>query len=137
MANPENAYNDNRPLVIGGAYKSRQILTAAQGVLAPGTVLGVVTATGALLVCAAASVDGSEVARYILAGGDDVDTGDPNQLVQDVIKAGVVNGNLLIFGGADTLATRNAVSGLSHDENLKANGIITLSGAALEAYDNT
>jgi hypothetical protein len=136
MANPEITLNDGTPLSIGPAYKAagKTILTG-QGTLAVGSVLGVITASQKLKLCAIANGDGSEVARFILMKETDTSSGDVTD--QDVLKAGVVNGNKLTFGGTDTIASVVAASGLSHDENLKANGIIAVMGSDLEAYDNT
>lgn len=136
MGNPTNAFRDNTPLVIGAAFKAagKTILTG-QGTLAVGSVLGVVTASQKLKLCGIANGDGSEVARFILLKETDTSAGDVTS--QDVLKAGHVNGNKLAFGSTDTIASVVAASGLSHDENLKANGIIAVLGSDLELYDNT
>ena len=136
MANPEHLLGDARPLVIGGGYRAiGKTISTGQGVLDPGTVLGVVTATQELLVCGIGNGDGSEVARYILT--KEVDTTAGAVTDQEVLKAGVVNGEKLIFAGVETLASVVAATGLTHDENLKANGIIAVEGDDLELYDNT
>ena len=93
--NPINTYNDNRPLVIGGGYNTaatKTILTT-QGVLAPGTVLGIVTADQKLQVCGIGNGNGSETARYVLT--KEVDTTGGDVTLQEVLKSGVVNGDKL------------------------------------------
>ena len=135
--NPENTYNDNRPLVIGGGYNTmptKTILTG-QGVLAPGTVLGVITVGQKLQVCGIGNGNGSETARYVLT--KEVDTTGGDVTLQEVLKSGTVNGEKLIFAGVETLASVVAATGLTHDENLKANGIVAVEGHDLELYDNT
>lgn len=136
MANPTNTNYDNTPLVIGPAYKAtgKTILTG-QGTLAPGSVLGIVTSGGKLKLCGIANGDGSQIPRYVLLKETDTSAGDVTS--QDVLKAGTVNGNKLVFASTDTLASKVSGSGLSHDDELKANGIIAVTGEDLEAYDNT
>lgn len=136
MANPEITLNDGTPLCIGAAYKAEgKTILGSQGVLAPGSVLGVVTASSKLKLCASGNGDGSEVARFVLIKETDTSSGDVAD--QDVLKAGVVNGEKLIFGNDETLDDVVAASGLSHDDSLKANGIVAVRGSDLELYDNT
>lgn len=135
MANPEIELGDARPLVIGGGYNAygKTILTGQD--LKAGSVLGVITVGEKLKLCGVGNADGSEVGRFILTKDVDASLGDV--IDQAVLKAGVVNGNLLIFAGVETLADHVAATGLSHDDNLKANGIIAVEGSDLELYDNT
>jgi len=136
MANPTNTYQDSTPLVIGAVYKATgKTILASQGVLAAGSVLGTVTASGKLKLTAIGNGDGSETARFVLL--KETDTGSADVTDQEVLKAGVVNGGKLIFGSTDTLATLVAATGLSHDDSLKANGIVAVTGSDLELYDNT
>jgi hypothetical protein len=135
MANPTNYYQDGRPLVIGRAFNATKLLTPGQGTLPAGTVLGVVTATGALSVCGIGNGDGSEAARYVLTREVEVDPAIPTSA--EVLKAGEVNGDLLSFSGVETLDSMVVATGLTHDESLKANGIIAIRGTDLELYDNT
>lgn len=136
MANPEITLNDGTPLCIGEAYKaSGKTVLTGQGVLAAGSVMGVITATSKLKLCATGNGDGSEVARFVLLKETDTSEGDVAD--QDVFKAGQVNGEKLSFGDSETLDDVVAASGLSHDDNLKANGIIAVRGSDLELYDNT
>ena len=135
MANPFNAFNDNRPLVIGGAYNATKDIAGSQGVLAKGSVLGVITASGLLLLTAHGAVDGSQIPRFVITQEEGVDTGVGVSVSADVLKAGVVNAELLVFAGATTIDSVNA--NLTMDDLLKANGIIAVRGTDLEAYDNT
>lgn len=80
-------------------------LLGAQGVLERGSVIGIITASGKGKLCDDASVDGSEVAKYILP--EDVDTTD-GDVVAECYKTGVFNRNELIFGGDDTAADHEA-----------------------------
>jgi len=116
---------DNRPLVIGQAYNAKDKTILTGQTLVAGSVMGVVTASGKLLLCDKGAVDGSEVAKFVLTKAVDSSGGD---VVADVLKAGVVNGELLVFGGASVLA--------DHDEELRDVGIITVTGENLENYDN-
>jgi len=135
MANPTNTYQDSTPLVIGAAYKATgKTISAGQGILAAGSVMGTVTADGKLLLCVAASSDGSQVGRFVLLKEVDA-TGELTN--QEVLKAGIVNGNKLIFGSTDVLTTQNGTTHLTHEDDLKANGIIPVTGSDLELYDNT
>ena len=137
MANPFNAFNDNRPLVIGGAYNAAKAIAGSQGVLAKGSVLGVITASGLLRLTAIGNGDGSEVPRFVVTKEEGVDTGVGVSVTEDVLKAGVVNGELLVFGNAETLDSVVVALGMTNDDLLKANGIIAVRGTDLEAYDNT
>lgn len=129
-----NSFLDNRPIVLrGDAYETR-VLTAAQGALVLGTVLGVVTATGNLRVCAIGNGDGSQVARMVLAA----DAAN-SALVQNVrvLIAGMVDGDQLTFDGTDDMFDVVAATNLSHRDSLRANGITALHGDDLFAWDNT
>lgn len=134
MANPNIDLNDNRPLTLGMEVYASKTILANQGALAKGTVLGTITASGKLKVVAAASSDGSQVARFVLTKDIAASASD---ITADVLKAGWVNANKLIFGSTDTLTTLNGTTKLSHDDNLKANGIIAVQGSQLDAWDNT
>lgn len=118
---------DNRPLVIGPAYNAKGKTVLTGQTLAAGSVMGVVTASGKLKLCDNASADGSEVAKFVLTKAVDASGGDVTGV--DVLKAGVVNGGRLVFGGDDTLA--------DHDEELRDVGIITVTGESLENLDNS
>ena len=77
------------------------LLLTGQGILARGSVIGIITATGKGKITEAGSADGSEVANLILAETIDTDSGD---IVATAYKAGVFNRDLTIFGtgGATT-----------------------------------
>ena len=129
-----NSFLDNRPIVLrGDAYETR-VLTAAQGALVIGTVLGVVTATGALRVCAIGNGDGSQVARMVLA--QDAANAVGTQNVR-VLIAGMVDGDQLTFGGVETQFSVVAATNLTHRDSLRANGITAMHGDDLLAWDNT
>jgi len=91
-----------------------------------GDVLGIVTADGKLKVCDSTAVDGSEVAAAVATKDIDASGGDVTD--QDVLIAGEVNGDLLTFGGTDTLA--------DHFDELRDVGIIPVTGDAIGQYDN-
>jgi len=125
VANPESTNLDNRALVIGRAhYDARTVLSGET--VTKGDVLGIVTADGKLKVCDSTAVDGSEVAAAVATKDIDASGGDVTD--QDVLIAGEVNGDLLTFGGTDTLA--------DHFDELRDVGIIPVTGDAIGQYDN-
>lgn len=129
-----NSFLDNRPIVLrGDAYETR-VLTAAQGALVIGTVLGVVTATGNLRVCGIGNGDGSQVARMVLA--QDAPNAAGTQNVR-VLIAGMVDGDQLTFSGVETQFSVVAATNLTHRDSLRANGITAMHGDDLLAWDNT
>ncbi|HET6499062.1 MAG TPA: head decoration protein [Coriobacteriia bacterium] len=129
-----NSFLDNRPIVLrGDAYETR-MLTAAQGDLVIGTVLGVVTATGNLRVCGIGNGDGSQVARMVLA--QDAPNAAGTQNVR-VLIAGMVDGDQLTFSGVETQFSVVAATNLTHRDSLRANGITAMHGDDLLAWDNT
>ena len=134
MSGPINSFLDNRPLVLGGQVSEVRTLTASQGALVQGTVLGLVTATGNLRVCAIGNGDGSQVARFVLL--HDV-ADDPATQAVEVLIAGTVNGDQLTFDGTDDVLDVVAATNLSHRDSLRANGIIAVMGDDLYAWDNT
>lgn len=79
-----------------------------QGVLARGTVLGIVTASKLAVIVNSANTDGSQAAKYILA--DEVDTGTEaaENTPATVYETGIFNSNALTFGGTDTADTHEA-----------------------------
>ena len=129
-----NSFLDNRPIVLrGDAYETR-VLTAAQGALVIGTVLGVVTATGNLRVCGIGNGDGSLVARMVLA--QDAPNAAGTQNVR-VLIAGMVDGDQLTFAGVETQFSVVVATNLTHRDSLRANGITAMHGDDLLAWDNT
>ena len=129
-----NTFNDNRPLVLGNQVFETRVLTAAQGALGAGTVLGVVTATGAMRVTAIANGDGSQVARMVLC--HDVPNAVGTQNIP-VLIGGTVNGDLLVFGAGEDMFDVVAATKLIHRDSLRANGIMAVHGDELLAWDNT
>lgn len=91
--------------------KGITILTG-QGVLARGTVIGVITATGKGKLAVSTSVDGSQVADCILTDSIDTTLAD---VVTSAYTSGEFNRKALIFGGADTAAL--------HEVTLREKGI--------------
>lgn len=86
-------------------------LVSGQGVLARGTVIGKVTATGKFKVVDSAASDGSQVPYGILT--DTVDT--TAEVTTTAYVSGLFNINALTFGGTDTAST--------HETELRKLGI--------------
>lgn len=80
-------------------------LAAGQGVLKRGSVIGIVAADGKGKLVNKASVDGSQVAKYILPTEVDTTGGDVKVACY---KTGLFNRDALIFGGASTAADHEA-----------------------------
>jgi hypothetical protein len=78
-------------------------IKTGQGILARGSVIGIETATGKGILCDSAAVDGSEVARYILAE-EEIDTSS-GDVVATCYKSGIFNRQALIFGTNGAPAT--------------------------------
>lgn len=74
-------------------------LSAGQGVLQRGTVLGIVTASGEAVPVDSAKSDGSQTPDCILA--EDIDTADGAVVTIAYSAGGFIRGSL-IFGGSDT-----------------------------------
>lgn len=91
--------------------KGITVLTG-QGVLARGTVIGIITATGKGKKANSASVDGSQVADCILTDTIDTTAAD---VVTSAYISGEFNRDALAFGGADTAA--------NHEATLREKGI--------------
>jgi hypothetical protein len=91
--------------------KGITILTG-QGVLARGTVIGIITASGKGKKVDSASVDGSQVADCILTDEIDTTAGD---VVTSAYISGEFNRDALIFGGTDDAA--------DHEATLRTKGI--------------
>lgn len=82
------------------------VVASGEGVLARGSVLGKITASGEYdLVNSLGTDDGSRTAAAILA--HDVDTTDASATVAVYVK-GEFNENALTFGGTDVAATHKA-----------------------------
>lgn len=80
-------------------------LAAGQGVLQRGSVIGIVTADGKGKLVDKASVDGSQVAKYILPTEVDTTGGDVKVACY---KTGLFNRDALIFGGTSTASDHEA-----------------------------
>lgn len=130
MANPVITDRDGTPLFIGTAYKSPTDLTILQdaaAVIAKGTVMGIITASSKLKKTDSGSADGSEIPRYVLPREIDAIAGDVTG--QRPIAVAVLNANLLIFGGSDTVA--------DHQEEMINRGLIPVDGPYQENLDNS
>lgn len=91
-------------------------IAKGQGILKRGTVLGIITASGFAKKVDSTQTDGTQTAKYILAG--DVDTGDSSatsDVGAEVYETGLFNSKALIFGGTDTVN--------KHEDNLRMLGI--------------
>lgn len=86
-------------------------ILAGQGILKRGSVIGIISASGKGKLAAKASVDGSQVAKYILA--DDVDT--TADVVAQCYESGLFNRKALIFAAVNTAA--------DHEDSLRQYGI--------------
>jgi hypothetical protein len=127
MANPTKTDLDGRPLVLrADLYDNTKTIVAGQGVLAAGSVLGIITTGGKLQLTDKALSTGCEVARYVLT--KDVDT-TADVVGAPVLKMGKVNAAKLIFGGTSAIA--------DHITQLADNGIAAvIPDASLENLDN-
>jgi hypothetical protein len=105
---PDNLISNDS---IEQTLKGITILTG-QGILKRGSVLGIITASVKGKLVAKASVDGSQVAKYILA--DDVDT-TADDVVAQCYESGSFNRKALIFAAANTAA--------DHEDSLRQYGI--------------
>lgn len=106
---PDNLIAGNE---VDMSFKAVTVLTG-QGVLARGSVLGIVTAGGKGKLVAKASVDGSQVAKFILA--DTIDT-TASDIVAQCYQSGQFNRDALIFAAGNTAA--------EHEDNLRIYGIL-------------
>ncbi len=105
---PDNLINDTtHPIDIKGIT-----LKSGQGVLARGTVLGIVTIGGKAALVDSSRIDGTEVANCILTDKVDTTTGD---VVTTAYVSGQFNRKALVFGGTDTAS--------DHEEQLRVLGI--------------
>lgn len=77
--------------------RSRETITVASGagVIAPGSVLGKITASGKYLVSAIGATDGSQTAAAVSLYGCDASTDD--QKIAAIVCDAEVNGNILTF----------------------------------------
>ncbi len=87
-------------------------VASGQGILKRGSVLGIITASSKGKLCAAAAVDGSKEAKFILA--DDIDT-TAADVVAQCYESGEFNKGALTFGSTDTPEM--------HEDELRKNGI--------------
>lgn len=129
MANPTITQNENVSLVLenrGYPPVSMTILTGQD--LKKGSVLGVITSGGKLKLTDSTSTDGSEDPEYVLLKDLDTTSGDATAQ-RELLAAGIVNANQLVFGGTDDVG--------DHHTALKAAGIVAVDADHLGGYDNT
>jgi hypothetical protein len=103
------ATNDSDKLLAGAdipVLVEGVTLKTGQGVLARGSVIGIITATGKGLLCDKNAVDGSAVAKFILAE-DLIDT-TAADVVSTCYKAGKFNRKALVFGANGAPLTLDA-----------------------------
>jgi len=93
---------DPNGMVVGDDPVTRTITVANSAALTAGAVLGMVTASGKYLLSDEAAVDGSQVARAILAQDADASAGDAVAVIYD---AGQFDEAKLNFGGTRTADT--------------------------------
>ena len=120
MANVDAIFHD--PLLLPPGRVEFMVYTILAGQnLKAGSVLGRITASGKLKLCASAAGDGSEVPMAVL--GEAISTYEadgttPKDMKMSVIvQANQLNETALIFGAGHTIATTR--------ENLRGNGILT------------
>jgi hypothetical protein len=89
-------------------------LAASQGVLKRGSLLGIVTASGAAVLCKAAATDGSQTAKYILTA--DTDTGTSSTVAAVAYQSGVFNRSALVLAAGEVIS--------SFEDTLRMNNII-------------
>ncbi len=77
--------------------RSRETITVASGagVIAPGSVLGKITASGKYLVSAIGATDGSQTAAAVSLYGCDATSAD--QKIAAILRDAEVNGNILTY----------------------------------------
>jgi hypothetical protein len=81
------------------------LLASGQGILARGSVIGIITTGGKGKLVNKANSDGSQVAKFVLA--DTVDTTSDDKMAV-CYQSGLINREALVFGGASTVADHEA-----------------------------
>ena len=79
----------------GQRSRENIIIESGAGIIAPGTVLGKVTATGKYIASAVGAADGSETPVAINIYGADASTGDA--AVSAIVRDAEVNGHCLVY----------------------------------------
>lgn len=96
---PDNLIAGNEVPVLTEEIK----LAKAQGVVARGTVLGIVKLDGTAKPVDSAQSDGTQTPYAILT--DDIDTTGSQDIITTAYTTGLFNADALIFGGSDEVAT--------------------------------
>jgi hypothetical protein len=102
------SYNNNLDNLIAGDFDivtDEVTVVSGAGVLARGTVLGKITASGKYKIVNSANVDGSQTPVCVLAQAVDATAAD---VVTSVYLTGEYSSNALVFGGTDTATTHKA-----------------------------
>jgi len=98
-------------LIAGGFPITTRKITVDTGVLARGSLLGRITATGKYILSLSAAADGSEVPRAILGEAVDATSADVEAIVYE---SGEFNETEVVFGTAHTIAsTRDGLRDLN------------------------
>lgn len=100
--------------------------------LVEGTVLGRVSATNKVAVCASAETDGSQFPFAVLKGTTTVAAGDSATLTYAI--GGEVDSTLLVFDGTDTLAT--PVDGRTMKDHLQLANIVVRNFDEVSKFEN-
>lgn len=132
MTNP-TILNIDSGVLETGDNKFRQETLLSGEVVVKGDVLGFVTTSGKVRITKSAAVDGSENARVVAFHDVDASGGDKNITV--IIK-GNVDDSLLLFDGADTLATVVAGQPDTYEMMLRDYGILAVNYSRDQIQDN-
>lgn len=134
---------NNEPFVLdGSAEVTGDIsLTASQGDLVQGAVLGEVTSTpGVFTLCGSAATDGSQFPKIILADLEVPDSGSVTTDLNGYTK-GLFDENQLTFGAATDLDSRITIStddslDITMRDALRQMGIRLAPGISVSGYEN-
>jgi len=106
---PDNLIAGNEANI---SMKAVTVLTG-QGILARGSILGIITVGGKAKLADKAAVDGSQTAKFILADAIDTTTAD---VVAQCYQSGQFNRGALVFAAGNTAA--------DHEDSLRDYGIL-------------
>lgn len=110
LYNVEGTFVPDNLVSGSGVYETIKAVNvlAGQGILTRGSVIGIITTGGKGKLVAKASIDGSQVAKFILADTIDTTSGD---VVAQCYASGSFNRKALTFAAANTVA--------DHEDNLR------------------
>lgn len=114
LYNTEGTFVPDNLIADGSVVQTLKGITVltGQGILTRGSVLGIITTGGKGALVAKAAVDGSEVAKFILA--DTIDTTSADVVAQ-CYQSGQFNRDALVFAADNTVA--------DHEDSLRQYGI--------------